>query len=185
MGRLNAPWFDTRCVLGEYVLDIDGGIGFVGLLCAKIAGQRRVVSYAADQSLEPIIRANYAQNAITPALRMKAVMADDGPITFPVAENVLASLMQARDFVTRDATVDSDPFQTVLRKLRPDVVVMDRDGAETALLPCPALASVHSVVVEVYPHIVEGTATLLGHNLPDPGFECRQEMRRDVWMERK
>lgn len=67
---------------GDRVLEIGGGVGFVGLLAARLAGDGRVVSYEANPEMEPVIRGNYALNDITPELRMRAISATGGPVTF-------------------------------------------------------------------------------------------------------
>ena len=116
---------------GDRVLEIGGGIGFVGLLCARLAGARgAVLSYEANPNLEPVIRANYAINVLRPKLRMKAMSRNGGPVSFHVADNVLSSSMRARPEAEREVTVDSDALCDVLAEHRPDVLVMDVEGAE-------------------------------------------------------
>ncbi|MBF9033457.1 FkbM family methyltransferase [Rhodobacterales bacterium HKCCE2091] len=176
-----------RCLRpGDRVLEIGGGIGVVGLVAARIAGAGRVTSYEANPGLEPILRANYALNPVTPELRMKAVTADGAPATFHVADNVVSSSLLARDEATREVTVKSDALPAVLAELEPDVLVMDIEGAETTLLPAADLSALRAIVVELHPHIVgqEAVDGLLA-TLAEQGFEVAARARTNVLMERR
>ena len=171
---------------GDRVLEVGGGIGFVGLLCARLAGASgSVLSYEANPNLEPVIRANYALNPVRPELRMKAMSRDSGPVSFHVAENVLSSSMRARPEAEREVTVDSDALRDVLAEHRPDILVMDVEGAEIDLLPGADLSLVRALILELHPHVVgqEAIDGLLA-DLRAQGFAIRTKARSNVLMER-
>ncbi len=171
---------------GDRVLEIGGGIGFVGLLCARLAGAGgQVVSYEANPELEPVLRANYALNPVVPELRMKAVSADGGPVSFHVAENVVSSSMLSRPEATREVTVESDALDQVISDLRPDVLVMDVEGAETTLLPGADLSPMRAIILELHPQVVGAAESeaVMSH-LRDQGFSLRTKARANVLMER-
>ena len=170
---------------GDRVLEIGGGIGFVGLLCARLAGVGCVLSYEANPDLEPVIRANYARNPITPELRMKAMSRDGGPVTFHVSDHVLSSSMRARRTAEREVTVESHALRDVLAEHRPDVVVMDVEGAEIDLLPDTDLNAVRALVLELHPHVVgEAAIDALLADLRAQGFSIRTKARSNVLLER-
>lgn len=139
---------------GSRVLEVGTGIGFVSILCSKIAGAGNVTSYEANPAMGDVIRKNYAENGLQPNLRMLAVTVDGNPIQFFADANVLSSSMIDRDLPTTEITVESDAMADVMEQVAPDVIVMDVEGAEVELLSSADLSKVHSMIVEVHPHIV-------------------------------
>lgn len=139
---------------GNRVLEVGTGIGFVSILCAKIAGEGNVTSYEANPAMGDVIRKNYAENGLQPDLRMQAVTVNGSPIQFFADANVLSSSVIDRDLPTTEITVDSEAMSDVMDKVAPDVIVMDVEGAEVDLLTSADLAGVHFMIVEVHPHVV-------------------------------
>lgn len=79
----------------------------------------------------------------------------------------------------------SDALADVLAELRPDVVVMDVEGAEIELLADVDLAEVRAMVVELHPHIVgEDKIAALMASLEARGFEVTGDMRKNVLLTR-
>ena len=50
--------------------------------------------------------------------------------------------------------VESDAFDDILNKIKPDTIIMDVEGAEIDLLGSSRLTSVTQMIVEIHPHIV-------------------------------
>ncbi|MGP1355616.1 FkbM family methyltransferase [Roseicyclus sp.] len=170
---------------GDRVLEIGAGIGAVGLLAARIAGGANVLSYEANPDLAPVIEANYALNAERPRLRMKAVTTDGAPVVFHQADNVLSSSVHARREARRTVTVESDSLSAVLAEFAPDVLVMDVEGAETALLAGAPLHGIRAIVLELHPHIVGQEAIdTLSAALNAGGFSERARDRKTVLLTR-
>ena len=171
---------------GDCVLEIGAGIGFIGLLAARLAGSSgRVVSYEANPALQPLIEANYAQNSLHPELRMRAVSADGRPVELHVNESILSSSFFSRDATASIQWIKSDALQTVLGDLNPDVLVMDVEGAETDLLATCDLSAIRCILVELHPHIVgeEKVAALL-ESLSDQGFRPTKTLDKNVTLGR-
>lgn len=175
-----------RCVrAGDKVLEIGGGIGFVGMAAAKIAGEGNVISYEANPRQKEVIEANYALNSPVPELRMKAVTRDGEPVTFHQSDNVISSSIYQRDEAQTAITVPIDALADILAELCPDVVVMDVEGAEIKLLADVDLAEVRAMVVELHPHIVgEDKIAALMTSLEARGFEVTGDMRKNVLLTR-
>lgn len=139
---------------GDRVLEVGTGIGFVSILCAKLAGEGRVTSYEANPALAQIIRDNYAENALTPDLRMKAVTVDGSPIRFFADPQILSSSLIDRNLPSDEITVEADAMTHAMADVAPDLIVMDVEGAEVDLLPAADLSAVRALIIEVHPHIV-------------------------------
>jgi FkbM family methyltransferase len=139
---------------GDRVLEIGTGIGLVSLVATRLAGEGNVLSCEANPEMEAVIRANYALNGWTPNLRMQAVTADGGPLTFYRNDNILSSSAFDRQIDGHEITVPSVALAEVIAAHRPSVLVMDVEGSEVELLPAADLSGIRAVIVEMHPHIV-------------------------------
>lgn len=167
---------------GDCVLEIGAGIGFIGLLAAKLAGPSgRVISYEANAELEALIRANYTLNSAHPDLRMRAVTVDGAPVAFHVNQSLLSSSLYAREETAQDHVVESDAIDAVLAELSPNVLVMDVEGAEIDLLGASDLSGLRVIVLEIHPHIVgeKPIADLVDH-LKTLGFDAAEQRENTV-----
>jgi len=140
---------------GQRALEVGAGIGFVGLLAARIAGAGNVVSYEANPELEPVIRANYALNSPVPELRMRAVTTNGKPVTFHQSDNVVSSSLYDRPECDRKIEVQSDALADVVAEFQPDMLILDVEGYEVDLLANPPDGPA-ALLVELHPHVVGG-----------------------------
>jgi len=136
------------------VLEIGCGIGLVSLVARKLCPNGFVRSYEANPRMEDLIRKNYALNDLEPDLVMKAITADGKDLTFFVDDNILSSSSIDRGRGDTETTIQSEKFDTVLKELDPEVIIMDVEGAEVSLLNDSDLHNVKHIVAELHPHIV-------------------------------
>lgn len=171
---------------GDTVLEVGAGIGFIGLLSARLAGQAgRVVSYEANPHLKPVIEKNYALNPLNPDLRMRAITQDGAPVSFHVSDNVVSSSLYQRAETQAVVTVESDALEAALAEVAPDVLVMDVEGAEVDLLATGDLAPIRAAVLEMHPHIVgEARIDALLASLAERGFAVTAQLENNVLIER-
>ncbi len=170
---------------GDRVLEIGSGIGFISLLCAARAGARNVLSYEANPAMEPVIRGNYALNGVEPTLVMRAVTTDGQPIGLFQNANVISSSLIDRGDGAQRIAVESDPINAVIAAHRPDVIVMDVEGAEVGILTFADLAPVRAIVVETHDHIVgaDNTAAMLAA-LSAKGFSETRRIHKNILLTR-
>jgi FkbM family methyltransferase len=171
---------------GDRVLEIGTGLGFISILCTQRAGAGNVLSYEANPALQSAIEANYRLNGLTPNLRMRAVTVEGQPISFFQNANVISSSLLDRENDAQKITVDSDPINQVIAAHRPDVIVMDVEGAETDLLTVADLTNVRAIVVETHEHIVgaDKTAAMI-EALSAKGFSMRQTIHKNLLLTRQ
>lgn len=170
---------------GDRVLEIGAGIGVISLLCARICGVENVVSYEANPLLEPVIRKNYALNGLTPNLRMRAITVDGRPITFFRNDNIVSSSTKDRGSHAEQITVESDRLEDVVADHRPDIIIMDVEGAEIDLLCASGLAGVKHIIVEIHPHITgEGQISEMLAQLETRGFHQKAEAHKTLLLSR-
>ena len=160
------------CRPGDTVLEIGAGIGVVGLVAARLCAGGGVVSYEANPEMEAAIRASYALNLLTPELICEAVTVDGLPTAFHLTENIISSSAFSRPGADAPTvTVSSVSFQEALRQSRANLVVVDVEGLEDALLRGADLSSVGKLLVEFHPHIIgEGAVCGLRDHLNSIGF---------------
>lgn len=170
---------------GDRVLEIGTGIGFVSILCARIAGEGQVRSYEANPRLEPIIRGNYALNGLKPDLRMRAITVTGEPISFFRNDNIISSSTRERGGFAEKITVESDALEAVIAEFRPTVIIMDVEGAEVDLLAKSTLADVRDIVVEVHPHITgEDQVAAMRTAVEQRGFSARDRSHKTIHFSR-
>lgn len=139
---------------GDRVVEIGTGMGVVSLLCNRLAGAGNVLSFEANATLEPAIRANFALNGMTPRLRLKAVTTDGAPISFFRNDNVISSSVYDRGLDAERVVVESEAIGRVLDEERATVLVIDVEGAELGLLADDSVTRLREIIVETHPHIV-------------------------------
>ena len=136
------------------ILEIGCGIGLVSLVARKICTDGYILSYEANPQMEKLIRKNYALNNLVPNLEMKAVSVHGEKIEFYIDPEVLSSSLFDRKMSHKKVIVESDAFDDILNKIKPDTIIMDVEGAEIDLLGSSRLTSVTQMIVEIHPHIV-------------------------------
>jgi FkbM family methyltransferase len=169
----------------DRVLEIGAGTGFISLLCARTCGEENVFSFEANPSMEQVIRGNYALNALTPKLHMKAVTTDGKPLTFHAADNLVSSSIYDRSIVGAAITVQSVAINDLLSNIKPTIIVMDVEGAEIDLMASPNLETVERIIIELHPHIVgpDPIATMLS-GLEAKGFNVTERVDKNVLLTR-
>lgn len=170
---------------GDRVLEIGCGVGAVALVCARIAGPGRVLSYEANPALEPVIRENFALNGLEPNLRMRAVTADGSAVAFFRNDNVVSSSVFDRGLEAERITVAGDRIDAALSDSGAEVLVMDVEGAETALLPAADLSGLRDLVVELHPHVVgeDRTRAMIAEACAR-GFREAARVHHNIWLTR-
>jgi len=170
---------------GNRVLEIGTGIGFISLLCARLVGERNVLSYEANPDLKAVIQSNYELNGLRPHLEMKAVTIDGDPVDFYQNGNIISSSLISRDLETKKIKVESDAIAEVVSRHDPDVIIMDVEGAEVELLPAADLRNVNTVIVEFHPHIVgRDRINALKATLRERGLHERKSIKKNSLFKR-
>ncbi|MGR3454285.1 FkbM family methyltransferase [Pseudooceanicola sp.] len=140
---------------GNRVLELGGGMGYVGCLCAGIAGAENVVTVEANPHMLPVIRANLDRNGHGAAQVIHGAVAGDG------AEGESLTFRLGKAFWASSIAEDGKPGDLVdvpllrlgdlLRAHRPHVVIMDIEGAEQHLFDAPWPGHVRFVMMELHP----------------------------------
>ena len=141
---------------GNRVLELGAGLGYIGALAASIAGPENVTSVEANPDMLKVIRDNFDRNggeAIT--LRHGAVVGNDfdaDTLAFARARQFWSSkIAKHGDNEAGLIEVPALKIGALLKETRPNVVIMDIEGAEQFLFDKPWPKSVRFVVMELHP----------------------------------
>lgn len=142
----------------DIVLEIGAGIGFMSTVVAKICKAKSVEAYEANPGLIPYIHKTHQINEVTNVTVHNAVLAENQgePVDFHVRRNLLASSLDPMqgDSDGGVLSVEKVPvhnINTVLKTLKPTVLICDIEGAEADLLPVADLTGIRCAIVELHP----------------------------------
>ncbi len=179
----------ARAVLrrGMSVVEVGAGVGLVGLLAARLVEDGQVTSYEANPDLEHVIRRNYSLNARHPKLDMRAMTNDGLAVRFFRNSNVVSSSLLDRESPdAQPISVESVCLQDVIAEKKPDVLIMDVEGAEVSLLGKTDLSGVQHIIAELHPHIVgEDAINQLIATIEGRGFVVAEQIKKTVHFKRR
>lgn len=138
---------------GDAVLELGAGIGFISTMIARRIGAGRVVAVEANPQLLPIARRTHAVNGVAVELVGAAVAPEEGEIEFHLHPEFWASSTVPRPG-SRPIRVPTRSLRSLLRELRPQVLVVDVEGGEASLFEGLPLDGVRSVVMELHPDVI-------------------------------
>jgi FkbM family methyltransferase len=138
----------------DTVLEVGAGIGLVSTFCAKQVGSGRVFSFEANPDLEPCIRETYALNDVAPTLEMSAICAVAGRATLYRSRHLFSSSLTQRSPRAVPIEVPGKALSYVVEKIRPTLLIVDVEGAESELFGGAQLPGVSKMVIELHERII-------------------------------
>jgi FkbM family methyltransferase len=138
----------------DVVLEVGAGLGLVSAYCAKRVGSGRVFAYEADPDLEPCIRETYRLNGVEPTLDMCAVCARAGRVMLSRDKHFVSSSVARRRVGVRPVEVPGKALSYVVEKVRPTMLVIDAEGAESELFEGAKLPGVTKIVLELPQQVI-------------------------------
>jgi len=173
-----------RLRAGQRVLELGAGIGFIACLCARITGSENVTTVEANPAMLPVIRANLERNGLGAVKLLHGAVAGRAGagtlIGFDAAKSFWAARLADADCAAGAAVeVPHLGLDNLLETLRPDVVIMDIEGAEERLFDAPWPGFVRTVMMELHPgrysdHVIKRIVDCLSQSglIYDPGPSC-------------
>ncbi|WP_189570752.1 FkbM family methyltransferase [Parvularcula lutaonensis] len=137
---------------GDRMVELGGGIGMVAIAASRAIGSENVTSFEANPALEEVIRENYRLNNVSPTLRMCMVGPEASSRTFYVAKKFSRSSVYDPDGEDTTAVdVPVVPFNDELMAIKPNVLVIDIQGAEVELIDYADFTGVEKLAIEFHP----------------------------------
>ena len=199
--RLNAGRYEGQEIKGalhviregDNVLELGAGIGVVGATAALNNKPAQVISFEANPNLIPVINQLYTANGLSHLISVRnQVLASDPAapetMTFYVHNSYLGSSLGGDPRRAKEVVdVPVCRWKELMVELKPDVILMDIEGGELAILEHADLSSVRAIVIEFHPgaYGVEGMRKCKSI-LRDAGFERNDTLSsRTVWVAEK
>lgn len=139
---------------GDVVMELGAGIGYMSTLVATKRRIASVHSFEANPKLISYIRDVHAANGVTNAQVTNAILGPrKGSVDFYVRDNLLGSSMQVLEGETPPAPVKVDVLnaRSVMKEIKPSVLICDIEGAEVDLIPQMDLSGLRAVIIETHP----------------------------------
>lgn len=136
----------------DRVLEIGGGIGFVGIITSRIVRRpEQVLIVEANPQLLPLMERNFALNDVRPQVR-NAVLGRSGAreVSFYLHKDFWASSLMPFPGA-RETRVPQLDVCEVFREFQPTYLIVDIEGGEIALLDGLSLDGVRKLCLEVHP----------------------------------
>jgi len=157
---------------GDVVLEVGAGIGLVSTYCAMRLGSSRVFAYEANPDLEACIRETYALNQVQPALEMCAVGAVAGTVTLYRDRHLWASSVLRPSGRARPVEVPVKALSEIVASVRPTLLIVDAEGAESEMFDRADLPTVTRMVLELHEQVIgRASALRVRSRLTAMGFE--------------
>lgn len=171
---------------GDRVLDLGSGAGLVAIVAARIVGPENVTTVEANPEMHDVLRRNLRNNAGTELRMIKgAVVGDDYPdrsVTLNLRAAFWAASLDAPKGGkgARQVEVPAKKFRQLVRARDANVLTMDIEGAEDALLSQPLPDSIRLLIVELHPGLYgEARRDELLQGLVTQGFRNLQPQRTE------
>jgi len=160
---------------GDNILEIGGGIGVVGAEAALACGKTgRHVIFEANRLLIPAIKKNMRLNSVSAEVVFGVVVGNShegGEVEFHIDDNFWSSSLIEKKNGARRERVPAFRIDAVIKKYKPDIVIMDVEGAEKDLLVDMDLTNVRALCVEFHSrYIGRGVVNALIGRLLSSGF---------------
>ena len=142
---------------GDRIIEMGAGLGFVGGYTTCKTTDTVLRSYEANPSLIPHVEALYAMNGIADRaeVRNELLVADpDAPdaVTFHIHGSFLGSSVYKVGGGHRPKLqIPTAAWAKVKQEFRPDVLIMDIEGAELEFFTHADLSGVRAIIVELHP----------------------------------
>ena len=141
--------------VGDAVLELGGGLGFISTYLRRMTKIGRLVTYEANPDLIPYIynvhRINQANDI---EVRHGIVLSDPPGDTMPfyIREDFWeSSLSESDGAVARIVDVPTVSWRAVLDELKPSAAIVDIEGGELDLLEADTFGSIERLIVEAHP----------------------------------
>jgi FkbM family methyltransferase len=174
----------------DTVVELGGAIGFIGLLCQKQLGIRNYACFEANPKTTEILKRNYELNGVKPNVYNVALGCSEGEVDLEIGsdfwENSIVPSAPERGVKT--VRVECGTLETLLKRcgLRPNVLIIDIEGAEQFIDFNALPVTVNKVIMEIHPGVIgQAAAYDIVAALVNRGFRVAREQNQTFAFMRK
>jgi FkbM family methyltransferase len=143
--------------LQDRVLEIGTGLGFLAMYCAKIVGEKNVVSIEANPFLEKYHNEVFRINNIHPIVKYNAIGIIEQEIKFYVDTKYFwsSSLTPFKSAYLKEISVPAIEINNTIQHYNPTFLIMDVEGYEhNIILNIKSFEAITKVQMEIHPEII-------------------------------
>jgi len=145
---------ERRLEPGDTVMEVGAGIGFLSAYCARVVGDERVFAYEANPALLELVTAVHARNKVRPKVTQALLGEGDGERDFFVEPDYWASSLVRRSAKASCVRILQIDFNSELRRVKPNFLIVDVEGGEYDLLRNADLSGVAKLCLEIHPDVL-------------------------------
>jgi FkbM family methyltransferase len=165
----------------DKVLELGSCIGFLGVAACRHVGDGNVTLVEANPQLIPLLHENLRRNECRPRVVHAMVAPVGGKGRLCVSQDIWSSRGSECDGA-RCVEVPTVGFQDLLSEVQPSYLIMDVEGAESALVREGIMggSTVRKLCIELHPHYIGNTeVSSLIRRIEDDGFVTQWGQCRD------
>ena len=155
--KQEAKALELHLSVGDRVLEIGSGVGFMAVLAAKIVGADNVVTVEANPALLGDIQNNlHINKAENVTVLHYAVVAapEQSYVGFFVGDEFWSgSISEQEGVAAKPVAVPAIGFDKLLARYPAEVLVCDSEGAEQGYFKNPLPEALHTIVLEIHPKL--------------------------------
>jgi len=163
----------------DRVLELGGGIGFIGLYCQKRLGITNYVTVEANPFTISLLKENYQLNGMTPNVLNYAISDRNGPALLNIGGDFWEHSVGTKPENENCLEVPGITFTDLLNSLpfHPNTLIIDVEGAERFINFREIPEDIRKIIIEIHPVIVgEASTEDLIRAVCDNGFRivCKE-----------
>lgn len=162
----------------DSVLELGGGIGFIGLFCQKCLGVRNYATVEANPHTIKLLERNYSLNGLIPAVLNYAISNTNETVRLNVEGDFWEHGVEANSETSKTLSVPAITFPELFRRIpfTPNTLIIDVEGAEQCIDFRKIPESIRKIIIEIHPVIIgqKGVKKIIDA-LSDRGFRIAFE----------
>ncbi|HYE29983.1 MAG TPA: FkbM family methyltransferase [Methylomirabilota bacterium] len=143
----------------DSILEIGAAIGFIGLFCQKRLGIKNYICFEANPYTVDILKRNYDLNGVKPNVYNMALAHAEGTVDLEVGTDFWENSIVSNNPSSRGrktVAVQAAPLPALFAKaaFKPNVLIIDIEGAEQFIDFNQIPAQVNKVIIELHPKVI-------------------------------
>ncbi len=139
----------------DQILELGGGIGFVGLFCQKTLGVKNYVTLEANPRTIEVLKRNYQLNGFTPNVLNFAISDRSGTIDLNVEGDFWEHNVESAA-LGHTMSIPAITFTDLLSRIpiRPNTLIIDIEGAERFIDFRKIPEDIKKIIIEIHPVVI-------------------------------